>query len=203
MAALPAEGNAAALFFWEAHNDVNARLRREDAQQAAGAQRLEGALPQDAPWHMPFPTSQDCEARAEQGAAPASASCRSPSGGYDAAAVLGFLRGAYGFGATAAAGGDESSAEAELQAARQAKAALVSPNLGEKKAVTVQVPEPAAAREYAAPSGAEPQWEAEGGTSAEGGGSGSTVLLLLGAGALLLGLRRCCGGLQPAKQSAH
>ena len=201
MAALPAEGNAAALFFWEAHNDVNARLRREDAQQAAGAQRLEGALPQDAPWHMPFPTSQDCEARAEQGAAPASASCRSPSGGYDAAAVLGFLRGAYGFGATAAAGGDESSAEAELQAARQAKAALVSPNLGEKKAVTVQVPEPAAAGEYAAPSGAEPQREA--GTSAEGGGSGSTVLLLLGAGALLLGLRRCCGGLQPAKQSAH
>ena len=99
MAALPVEGNAAALFFWEAHNDVNARLRREDAQQAAGAQRLEGALPQDAPWHMPFPTSQDCEARAEQGAAPASASCRSPSGGYDAAAVLGFLRGAYGFGA--------------------------------------------------------------------------------------------------------
>ena len=61
--------------------------QREDAQQAAGAQRLEGALPQDAPWHMPFPTSQDCEARAEQGAAPASASCRSPSGGYDAAAV--------------------------------------------------------------------------------------------------------------------
>ena len=115
MAALPAEGNAAALFFWEAHNDVNARLRREDAQQAAGAQRLEGALPQDAPWHMPFPTSQDCEARAEQGAAPASASCRSPSGGYDAAAVLGFLRGAYGFGATAAAGGDESSAEAPPQ----------------------------------------------------------------------------------------
>ena len=68
---------------------------------------------------------------------------------------------------------------------------------------SVQVPEPAAAGEYAAPSGAEPQWQVAVEVAAEGGGSGSTVLLLLGAGALLLGLRRCCGGLQPAKQSAH
>ena len=29
MAALPVEGNAAALFFWEAHNDVNLRNNKE------------------------------------------------------------------------------------------------------------------------------------------------------------------------------
>ena len=91
--ALPDKGNAVALWFWTAHNDVNSRLRAENLDPSDGSP----PMPPNAPWHMPFPTGRDCGYA--QPAEFFEGTCRSLAGGYNLDKVWRFLQSTYGFGA--------------------------------------------------------------------------------------------------------